>query len=51
MTLPMDELIGNLQTYELNRKKWTTMNKKKEKSIDLRTSSKNKVFKKEDEMN
>ncbi|XP_049373989.1 uncharacterized protein LOC125839052 [Solanum verrucosum] len=39
MTLPMDELIGNLQTYELNKKQETTVKEgMKEKSIALRTS-------------
>ena len=35
----MDELIGNLQTYEMNKKQGTTVNEgKKEKSIALKIS-------------
>jgi len=50
MTLPMDELIGNLQTYELNKKQGTNMKEgRKEKSIALKTS-KNEVGDEEDEM-
>ncbi|XP_015159183.1 uncharacterized protein [Solanum tuberosum] len=50
MTLPMDELIGNLQTYELNKKQGTTVKEwKKEKSVALKTSQ-NDVTEEEDEM-
>ena len=39
MTLHMYELIGNLKTYELNRKKGTTgKERKKEKTIALKLS-------------
>ncbi|XP_049350219.1 uncharacterized protein LOC125814820 [Solanum verrucosum] len=39
MTLPMDELIGNLQTYEMNKKQGITVKEgKKEKSIALKIS-------------
>jgi len=38
-TLYMDELIGNLQTYELNKQQGTNMNEgNKEKSVALKTS-------------
>jgi len=49
-TLAMDELIGNLQTYELNKQQGTTMKEgKKEKSIALKTSQ-NDVTEEDDEM-
>ncbi|XP_015167052.1 uncharacterized protein [Solanum tuberosum] len=49
-TLSMDELIGNLQTYELNKQQWTNMKEgKKEKSVALKTSQ-NDVTGEEDEM-
>ena len=39
MTLPMDEVIGNLQTYELNRQQGATWKEsKKEKSISQKSS-------------
>ena len=39
MTLPMDELLGNLQTYELNRTQGGTRKEsKKEKNIALKSS-------------
>ena len=50
MTLPMDELIGNLQTYEMNKKQGTTVKEgKKEKSIALKISQ-SEVTEEEDEM-
>ena len=50
MTLPMDELIVNLKTYELNRKQGTTgKESKKEKNIALE-SSQSEVTKEEAEM-
>ncbi|XP_049405388.1 uncharacterized protein LOC125868860 [Solanum stenotomum] len=50
MTLPMDELIGNLQTYEMNKKQGTTVKEgKKEKYIALKVSQ-NEVTEEEDEM-
>lgn len=40
MTLPMDKLIGNFQTSDLNKKQGTTTKEgKKDKSIALKTSS------------
>lgn len=49
-TLAMDELIGNLQTYELNKQLGTSMKEgKKEKSITLKTSQ-NDVTEEENEM-
>ncbi|KAH0748022.1 hypothetical protein KY290_027254 [Solanum tuberosum] len=46
----MDELIGNLQTYEMNKKQGMTVKEgKKEKSIALKTSQ-GEVTKEEDEM-
>ncbi|KAH0689613.1 hypothetical protein KY289_016971 [Solanum tuberosum] len=49
-TLSMDELIGNLQTYEMNKKQGMTLKEgKKEKSIALKTSQ-SEVTEEEDEM-
>ncbi|XP_049349519.1 uncharacterized protein LOC125814108 [Solanum verrucosum] len=49
-TLSMDELIGNLQTYELNKKQGTNMKEgKKEKFIALKNSQ-NDATQEEDEM-
>ncbi|XP_049399696.1 uncharacterized protein LOC125863713 [Solanum stenotomum] len=49
-TLSMDELIGNLQTYELNKKQGTNMKEgKKEKFISLKNSQ-NDATQEEDEM-
>ncbi|XP_049391385.1 uncharacterized protein LOC125855684 [Solanum stenotomum] len=50
MTIHMDELIGNLKTYEMNKKQGTTMTEeKKEKSISLKTSQ-GEVTEEDDEM-
>ncbi|XP_049397273.1 uncharacterized protein LOC125861406 [Solanum stenotomum] len=49
-TLAIDELIGNLQTYELNKQQGTNIKEgKKEKSVALKTSQ-NDVTEEEDEM-
>ncbi|KAH0701671.1 hypothetical protein KY285_015949 [Solanum tuberosum] len=49
-TVAMDELIGNLQTYELNKQQGTNMNEgKKERSVAMKTSQ-NDVTGEEDEM-
>ncbi|XP_049342929.1 uncharacterized protein LOC125807259 [Solanum verrucosum] len=49
-TLAMDELIGNFQTYELNKQQGTNMKEgKKEKSVALKTSQ-NDVTEEDDEM-
>ncbi|KAH0698112.1 uncharacterized protein [Solanum tuberosum] len=49
-TLSMDELIGNLQTYELNKKQGTNMKEGRNEKFVALKNSQNDATKEEDEM-